>query len=66
MKAYEVIKILQQNPNADVFLRYDTTVVYSECTSGTEDVVVPLDEAAISNDDDRERITFCADLCQSN
>jgi len=63
MLAKELICILAKNPEAEIYLRYETLYVYSELTTGTEDVVVKLDDTAISQDEGR--ITLCADLCEA-
>jgi len=61
MLASELVEILLRNPNAKVCLRYDTEVVYSNDTTGDEDVIVDLNEDAVFMDDDK--FLLCADLC---
>lgn len=48
--------------NKEIIIRYETEVVYSELTTGMEDVLVKLDETAVIQD--RGVIILAADLCK--
>ena len=71
MKCKELIEILQKaNPEADVKVRFNREVAYSEYTTGTEDMVGDLTEEAIVPLCNGSRgvgvynwIIFAADLC---
>lgn len=46
-----------------IVIRYEIEVIYSELTSGMEDVLVKLDETAVIQDENNV-VILAADLCK--
>jgi hypothetical protein len=47
----------------EIIIRYEIEVVYSEYTTGSEDVLVKLDETAVLPDENN-KVILAADLCE--
>lgn len=63
MTVGELIEVLSNYSNEkEVVIRYETTVVYSELTTGEEDMIAKIDSCSMIFDSGDNEIVIAADL----